>query len=119
MTRFTSVFKVSLHQLSLAAVSIALTYSSEEQDIVLGAPYLNRTSSDDLETVGLFLEPLPIRIQYPSRSDAVWLPSSTDSEQNSELDSFPLAVRRSSRAALSHEIPWNRLLGHLNITPDI
>lgn len=117
MAAFTATSKVSLHQPNLAAVSLALTYSSREQDIVLGAPYLNRTSSDDLETVGLFLEPLPIRIKYPSQCDAPWRSLSIGTEQNSHLDPSLLAVRNSSRAALSHEIPWNRLLKHLNITP--
>jgi acyl carrier protein len=115
MAKFSAASKISLHQLSLAAVSLALTYTSEQQDVILGAPFLNRTSSDDLETVGLFLEPLPVRIQYPCRNSTLL---SDNSQLSIDVDPFLLEIRSSSRAALAHEIPWNRLCEHLNIEPE-
>jgi amino acid adenylation domain-containing protein len=95
--------KVTMHQLSLAAVALALQHRSDKCDITLGAPYLNRNSEDDQNVVGLFLEPLPIRITY-------------DADQSSK-ESYIQAVQRSSRAALSHAVPWHQLLAHLDITP--
>lgn len=120
MTKFTALSRLTFHQLMLAAVSLVLTYDSEQHDVVLGAPYLNRETENQMETVGLFLQPLPIRIQY---ADDDHNSRSTDSEQPGiksppPIDPFLLAVQNSSHSALSHPIQWHRLLSHLNITPD-
>jgi amino acid adenylation domain-containing protein len=93
--------KVTMHQIALAAVALALQHRNETCDITLGAPYLNRNSEEDQSVVGLFIEPLPIRIRYDT----------------ARSESFVQAVHRSSRAALSHAVPWHQLLSHLNITP--
>jgi len=119
MTEYTIKNKITYHQLSLAAIALAINYSEDKSDLILAAPYLNRSSKDDLETVGLFLEPLPIRIQYPPNdnqgdtSEGPELHSTTH-----QVDPFVSQVRRSSQAALSHSIPWHQLLQILNITPD-
>ncbi|KAH8583161.1 hypothetical protein B0O99DRAFT_696748 [Bisporella sp. PMI_857] len=118
MTKFTAMSKLSLHQLTLAAISLTLTYLEDEQDIVLGAPYLNRASKEEMEVIGLFLQPLPIRIRYAESE----LATSPDIQQilpeNPVIDPFLLAVRESSQAALSYDIQWHQLLKHLRITPD-
>jgi amino acid adenylation domain-containing protein len=101
LRNLSTVEKVTMHQLSLAAVALALQHRSETCDVTLGAPYLNRNSEDDQNVVGLFLEPLPIRIRY-------------DAGHAGE-ESFIQAVQQSSRAALSHTIPWHQLLTQLNI----
>lgn len=105
--RFSSHNKITMHQIGLAAVALALQPAHVETcDITLGAPYLNRDPKEDLEVLGLFVEPLPIRIRYP------W-PAAQGKESPSS--SFVEAVQNSSRAALSHVVPWNQLLSHLGI----
>ncbi|KAJ8069778.1 hypothetical protein OCU04_000194 [Sclerotinia nivalis] len=120
MTKFTAFSRLTFHQLMLAAVSLALSYNLEEHDVLVGAPYLNRVSEDQMETVGLFLQPLPIRIQY---ADGNKNSKSTGFEQpamncSPPIDPFLLAVQASSHSALSHPIQWHHLLSHLNIAPD-
>lgn len=94
---FVKVNPITMHQLALASVALALHAHKTAIDIVLGAPFLNR-GSEDMETVGLFLEPLPIRIQYNSAT-------STSSPQD-----FLGVVRCASQEALAHAIPWHQLL---------
>ncbi|KAF2490812.1 nonribosomal peptide synthase GliP-like protein [Lophium mytilinum] len=84
--------KVTLHQMALAAVALALQAESDKTDIVLGGPYFNR-QAEDMDTVGLFLEPIPIRIRH------------TDQE-----GSFMQSVQASSQSAVANAIPWNQLL---------
>lgn len=93
--RFTDEQKVTLHQLALGAVALSLQHDQKYVNIVLGGPYLNR-GAKDLDTVGLFLEPLPIRINNPS--------SSTTST------SFLRAVQASSQEAIAHAMPWDQIL---------
>jgi amino acid adenylation domain-containing protein len=106
MKAFAAARKVTMHQLALAAVALALANDGEaECDITIGAPYLNRNSEDDQNVVGLFLEPLPIRIKYPTALG------------EHEQKSFIHAVQSSSRAALAHAVSFHRLLSHLSVTP--
>lgn len=93
---FTDEQKVTLHQIALGAVALSLQHDQNDVDIVLGGPYFNR-GAKDLETVGLFLEPLPIRIRQPSTSQ---LPSA----------SFLRAVQTSSQEAIAHAMPWDQIL---------
>lgn len=113
MRNFCSAHKITMHQLVLAAVALALQFDSEDCDIVLGAPYLNRPSEEDMQVVGLFLEPLPIRIRYP----LLGLEMSRDKSDvhPTNVCSFISAVQQSCRAALSHAMPWHQLLSHLGI----
>lgn len=103
MKTYTVDHKVTMHQLALAAVSLALQVHEESVDILIGAPYLNRGSEQELETVGLFLQPLPIRIKYTN--------------QSSNPDTFIPTVQASSRLALSHALPFDQLLSALSIPP--
>jgi amino acid adenylation domain-containing protein len=96
--------KVTIHQMTLAAVALALRDDNEvDIDITIGAPYLNRNSEEDQTVVGLFLEPLPIRIQHPSPDE--------DGRK-----SFLRTVQAASRSALSHAIPFHHLTSCLGIT---
>ncbi|KAK2858517.1 NRPS [Arthroderma sp. PD_2] len=116
MVQFTTKHSVTLHQLSLAAVSLALCHTGTENQLaVLGAPYLNR-GVEDFDTVGLFLEPLPIRIDVPqlNRGDSIW---QKDSPRETWSHTFSKSVGKSSQEALSHAIPWHRLLEHLAVQP--
>ena len=117
MHTYVGKHRVTMHQLSLAAVSLTLQYNKEHLDIVLGAPYLNRSSAEDHDVIGLFLEPLPIRIIYPTTTTvkggpALALRTSTNTILFS--DDFLAAVRGSSQAALANAIPWTELTRHLN-----
>ncbi|POS75433.1 D-alanine-poly(Phosphoribitol) ligase subunit 1 [Diaporthe helianthi] len=105
MVCFSSLKKVTMHQLALGAVALALTCNVDTCDITLGAPFMNRNSEEDLDVVGLFLEPLPIRIRHASA------PSPRD-------PSFIEVVKCSSRAALSQAMPWDQLLSYLGVKPD-
>jgi len=111
MIQFTATQKLTMHQLALAAVALALQHDNDSSDIILGAPYLNRHSEEDQNVVGLFLEPLPIRVRYPQPTDG----NIAAHLQPDPKDSFVQAVRRTSQAALSHAIPWNQLLTYLNV----
>ncbi len=121
MIDFAAVQKVTFSQMSLAAVAMALQHGTDSLDIVLGSPYLNRTSDHEMDTIGLFLEPLPTRIRYPpaphsSTNDTP--DSGIPSDASPAPQSFIHYVQKSSQAALSHAVPWTQLLEHLNITPD-
>lgn len=96
--------KVTMHQFALAAMALVLQQQNDNCDIVLQAPHFNRKSEEDLSVVGLFLQPIPIRIRY-------------DTDRSDE-ETFLQSVQRSSREAISHAVPWNQLLSHLDITPD-
>ncbi|KAK1767605.1 putative nonribosomal peptide synthase [Phialemonium atrogriseum] len=69
-----------------------------------------------MQTVGLFLEPLPIRIAFCD---------SVGDQGGGAISTWPVscseyvgAVQSLAQRALSHAIPWRRLLGHLGIKPD-
>jgi hypothetical protein len=91
---------VTFHQLAIAAVVLALQDEPGACDMILGAPYLNRQSEEDQTVVGLFLEPLPMRIQYcPTK----------DEQENAYIR----AVQHCSRSALAHPVSFQLLLGEL------
>ncbi|KAJ4390996.1 hypothetical protein N0V93_004595 [Gnomoniopsis smithogilvyi] len=121
MLRFSYLEKVTMHQLALGAVAVALSYQAGTCDIILGAPFANRRTEEDCNVVGLFLEPLPVRIQYPETIDFTNLLGHASDMfsggTHRHTRSFISAVRQSSRAALSHAIPWNQLLSHLDTKP--
>ncbi|KAF2128303.1 nonribosomal peptide synthase GliP-like protein [Dothidotthia symphoricarpi CBS 119687] len=89
----------TLQQIALACVAMCLDECPFKTDIVLGVPHINRDTADDLNTFGLFLQPLPVRIQC---------------DTNSEND-VTEATKLSSQQALAHAIPWDQLLQHLGI----
>lgn len=116
MVQFTVKHSITLHQISLAAVALALhPTGTDDQLAVLGAPYLNR-GVEDFDTVGLFLEPLPIRIKVPriNRRDSM---QQHISPRETWSHAFAKNVGKASQDALSHAIPWNRLLEQLDIQP--
>lgn len=84
--------RITLHQMALGAVALALQTDSNDTDMVLGGPYFNR-GADDVETVGLFLEPIPIRIQH-----------------DNDKGNFLQAVQSASQSAIANAIPWNQIL---------
>ncbi|EZF35110.1 hypothetical protein H101_01375 [Trichophyton interdigitale H6] len=96
-------------QLAIAAVALCLDRPTTAPDVinstdmVLGIPYINRKSRDELDVVGLFLEPLPIRIRYTADG-------STD-----KAESYLKAVQQSVQESVGHSIHWDQLLEHLQM----
>ncbi|KAI0508614.1 acetyl-CoA synthetase-like protein [Xylaria bambusicola] len=123
--RFALKKKVTMHQLATTAMTLALKHdSAEDWDITIGAPYLNRHSEVDMTVVGLFLEPLPIRIRYMRVTEQSL--EEVESRHNANFDNQPIPVKpeppsllevvqNASRDAISCAIPWNQLLTHMNI----
>lgn len=107
LRQFARSHRMTMQQVSLAAVSLALQYNAEAVDIVLGVPHLGRRDSRDQEAVGLFLEPLPVRIRYPP-------PPSSD-----QPVSFPRSVQESSQRALVHALPWHQIVGAAGATAQL
>jgi hypothetical protein len=83
--------------------------SQQKQDLILGSSYLGR-QAEDMSTIGLFLQPLPIRV-------------STRSKTGGDLSDAPVAaflhaLQNSARYALSHAIGWVSLLRLLSTADD-
>ncbi|KJK94803.1 hypothetical protein H633G_01313 [Metarhizium anisopliae BRIP 53284] len=109
MVHLSTKHSITLHQLSLAAVALAIRHGSPDgRSAVLGSPYLNR-GVEDFDTVGLFLEPLVIRVDDPWSSKADLIHRS-DSREDPWTLAFCRRVATASQQALSHSIPWNELL---------
>lgn len=91
-----------MQQLALASVALSLTSKAATTDIVLGVPFVNRRSNADNATVGLFLEPLPVRVKV------------ADEEQ---VD-FVGEVRGIMQTVLANTMPLHQLLDLLDVKPD-
>lgn len=104
---------LTLQQIALAAVGLATAAVSDDQcemfDVTLGCPYLNRAHADS-DTVGLFLQPLPVRLKFEG-------PKCLGETSSTNMSGFLTMVQKSSQKALSHVIPWTLLLKHLKIEP--
>ncbi|UNI23721.1 NRPS [Purpureocillium takamizusanense] len=90
---------VTLQQITMACVALCLDQSESRTDILLGVPHINRDTADDLDTFGLFLQPLPVRIRHDADS----------------VGSLMDSVKTSSQMSLAHAMPWHQLLGHLGM----
>ncbi|RVX72051.1 hypothetical protein B0A52_04649 [Exophiala mesophila] len=108
---------VTNHQLAIAAVALALSSPQEHSiDMTIGGPYMNRAWESDLNTVGLFLEPIPIRVQS-SRVPSLGKDYDDEADDETGIGSSPIynadtyvrAVQVASKAALSHSICWEKL----------
>ncbi|KAK8044763.1 nonribosomal peptide synthase GliP-like protein [Apiospora rasikravindrae] len=111
--------RMTPHQVLLTAVSMALQYHADAVDIVIGVPHLGRRNCWAQERVGLFLEPMPVRIRYPppppspSSSTEVALPPSPTSPTKRAAEGirdFPKVVQEASQSALGQSIPWHQIL---------
>ncbi|KAJ6039622.1 hypothetical protein N7499_004207 [Penicillium canescens] len=91
----------TLHQFGLAVVGVVLQTMCGRHDVLLGSPYMNRSDPKDMEVVGLFLQPLPVRI----------LLRGADSTTGNALEE----VRSSSQSALANALPWPSLLNHIGL----
>lgn len=116
---------VSLQQIALAAVALALDASDSDSDnpgsgqdraarsgldVTLGVPFMNRESAEHADTVGLFLQPLPVRIKHE------W--SGTSAKKGTSAAALLATVQQAVQSALAHRLPWHQLLQVLSVTPD-
>lgn len=100
---------VSLQHLGMAAVILGLLDDEcdepkEEVDVILGVPFLNRGSSEQMETAGLFLQPLPVRVKHD------WTAG--------HGSTFLECVQQSTQSALANGVPWHKLMELTHSQPD-
>ncbi|KAI1758248.1 hypothetical protein F4782DRAFT_544577 [Xylaria castorea] len=101
---------LTMHQTALAIISLVLQAdSSTKQDLILGSPYLGRRE-EDMSTIGLFLQPLPIRVPRWSKMG--------EDLGDAHVADFLLAVQESARSALGHGIGWTSLMNLLSSSDD-
>ncbi|KIW36370.1 uncharacterized protein PV06_11366 [Exophiala oligosperma] len=89
---------ITKHQFAIAAVAIALQHAEPSIDITVGGPYMNRQCEFDMCTVGLYLQPIPIRVKFP-----------TEAKKLEAAHTYASVVQSASQAAISHIMPWNEL----------
>ena len=121
----------TLQQLVTGAVALCIQDPENfNTDVVIGTPHINRNSEEALEIVGLFLQPLPIRVRYSHNGEheSNGIHDHDDNEGKDEhqnenrngeekpIASFLDSVQDSSQAALAHAVPWHQLLDHLSIS---
>lgn len=93
---------VSRHQVACTAVAQTMQWLSKRDDVVLGSPYENRHSEQDRDSVGLFLDRVPLRIKSPNDASCVDLLRHT---------------RDVAQGALANAIPFHELMAALNMPP--
>ncbi|KAF6816598.1 nonribosomal peptide synthase [Colletotrichum musicola] len=102
---------VSLQHVAMAAVALGLVTGEQQKagthvDVVMGVPHINRSTAEQMDMVGLFLQPLPVRIRHDG-----------DTSGNKPA-SLLREVQQSTQAALARGIPWHQLLDLARCTPD-
>lgn len=99
--QFARLQQVTAHHFFLAAAALATSPCTDEGvvDTVIGAPHLNREQEMHEGVVGLFLQPLPIRIRWTNKKAPM-------------VDLLAL-VKDSSQQALSNAISWETLCGRV------
>lgn len=90
----------------MAVAGLVLHFLTGRDDIVLGSPFVNRPSFEDRQVIGLFLEPLPVRISVKHQNENDGGPGARE---------FVQSVRQSSQSALAHSVPWAELMSHLGL----
>lgn len=96
----------TFHQFGMAVAGLVLHFLTGRDDIVLGSPFVNRPSFEDRQVIGLFLEPLPVRISVKHQNENNGGPDARE---------FVQSVRQSSQSALAHSVPWSELMSHLGL----
>nr|A0A1U9YHZ2.1 RecName: Full=Nonribosomal peptide synthetase verP; Short=NRPS verP; AltName: Full=Verticillin biosynthesis cluster protein P [Clonostachys rogersoniana]AQZ42163.1 putative nonribosomal peptide synthase [Gliocladium sp.] len=92
------------HQLALAVGALFLQWFSAEDDLVLGAPNSGRPTSQEQESLGQFLDRLPIRIT----------PNDLGNDDTmTKLTEILNRVRHSSLKALSNAISFSNIIQDL------
>lgn len=90
----------TFYQSLLTACFTLLLREEAHHDVVLGSPHFNRSSTEEFNAIGLFVQPLPVRLQA---KDAL-------RQSTQPLWSLLQHVQESSQAALENAMPWEGLL---------
>lgn len=69
MNDFCHYYNISLFNLFIAIYSIYISRINHSNDFILGTPILNRTSVNQKETMGMFVNTIPIRIKIDDNID--------------------------------------------------
>ncbi|RHZ44670.1 nonribosomal peptide synthetase gliP [Aspergillus thermomutatus] len=93
-------YGMSQHQLVCAAVAQTLQWLAGSNDVVLGSPWANRGQAVEQESMGLFLDRLPLRFKTPVNADCATILQST---------------REASQAAVCNAIPFEQVLSLLQL----
>ena len=102
LEKFASKYESTLYQSLLVASSLTVQSHQQTQDIVLGIPDMNRINESECNTVGLFLQPLPFRLNLSNAT-------------STSVDFATEQAKSSLRSIREHALPWHRLLSHLGI----
>ena len=70
---FAKKFEVSSFMLGLAAFYLTLSLYSEQDDIVIGSPVANRNQSEYNNLIGLFVNIVPLRLNYSKKINFIEL----------------------------------------------
>lgn len=93
---------VTRHQMVVTAVAQTMQWLADRDDVVLGSPYENRHSEQDRDSIGLFLDRVPLRIRSPRDATCLDLLHHT---------------RDVAQGALAHAIPFHELMAALDMPP--
>ncbi|RAL06520.1 CoA-dependent acyltransferase [Aspergillus homomorphus CBS 101889] len=95
---------VSPRYFALAIVAITLQTLADIRVVLLGCPYINRPNEAGADTIGLHLEPLPLRFTLPNSSEPTRI-----------VERLLQAVGTTAQAAVAHAVPWHALLALLGL----
>ncbi|OJJ96433.1 hypothetical protein ASPACDRAFT_46595 [Aspergillus aculeatus ATCC 16872] len=95
---------LSLRHFALAVVAITLQTLADTRDVLLGCPYINRPDEAGANTIGLHLEPLPLRFRVANSSEAT-----------QTVEHLLRAVGTMAQSAVAHAVPWHALLALLGL----
>lgn len=98
---------ITHHHMVLTIAALLLQWLLGEDDVILGAPNANRSSSVEREALGQFLDRLPLRIKLDS-------PRSTPG--GLDLNHILTSVRDSAIQALANAIPFCKILEALSVS---
>lgn len=101
LTKLLPVYGITHHHLAITVAAQALQWLTDTNDVILGCPFQNRVGDLEQESVGLFLDRLPIRIQTSS-------PTTTTKD-------LLRATRDTSQQAIAAALPFRNILSALGI----
>ncbi|KAL7811113.1 acetyl-CoA synthetase-like protein [Trichoderma gracile] len=97
---------ITHHHMALTVAALLSQSVLGEDDIILGTPNANRLSSHERESLGQFLDRLPVRIRL----------NSSHSSQETKINQILTNVRDSAVQALAHAMPFSRIMEALDIS---
>ncbi|MEK4077793.1 amino acid adenylation domain-containing protein [Paenibacillus sp. FSL M7-0656] len=95
----------TLYMVMMAAYSILLSRYASQEDIVIGSPTMGRTHADVLQTVGMFVNTLALRVKP---------------EGTKTFDQFLCEVKQTTLQAFEHQdYPYEELIEKLGLRRDL